>query len=130
MGSEVLTKIWKLKRIVSQLGTQYTCFTGTKEHILTQKALLVEDIEGCERAIQDVQEDEEALALICMSAMHENPRDYMLLLQNGVGNTGSQSTQFTCVDWYKCTHTDAAAVKPRATICGVCLRLLVQTYTY
>ena len=40
MGSDMLTKIWKLKRIVTQV---------------------IEDIKGCERAVDEVQDDDEAV---------------------------------------------------------------------
>ena len=51
MGSNVLTQIWKLKNEVSQI---------------------VQDIQGCERAVEEVQEDPAALALMYMSAMQED----------------------------------------------------------
>jgi len=66
MGSDMLTSIWTLKNQVS---------------------LVVDDIEGCERAIEQVQEDKAALALMYMSAMHEAPEAYMMLLLHNQGNT-------------------------------------------
>jgi hypothetical protein len=66
MGSNVLTQIWKLKNEVSQI---------------------VQDIQGCERAVEEVQEDPAALALMYMSAMQEDQEAYMMLLHSNQGNT-------------------------------------------
>eukprot|EP00960_Hanusia_phi_P016667 490669-Hanusia_phi.AAC.1 len=66
IGSKMLTRIWKLKRYLSQLH---------------------EDIAGCERSIEEVQDDPDALALMYLSAMHEDPGTYEALLRARKGNT-------------------------------------------
>ena len=66
MGSDMLTLIWNLKRVVSQV---------------------LDELKGCERAVADVQDDDEALALMYVSAMAEDPEAYLQLLRCREGNT-------------------------------------------